>query len=207
MLMVAMVMGVSSVSLAQLQNADEDNNALDNFDPFSQTAESDLNQIDFQYNLENGMAAPFLDFDFLNSMTISSSNCFQLNCHIYAQVIKSTQVIYIYVDGQLTYTWRVSTGSPGRDTPNLNQHPNGRIYEAYTSTKFPGGDYKGLGNMPYAVFINGGIAIHGTSLGNVKRLGQPVSHGCIRIHPENGKIFNGLVRAAGVRNVWVSVQN
>ena len=127
--------------------------------------------------------------------------------HIYAQVIKSTQVIYIYIDGELTYTWRVSSGSPGRDTPNLNTHPNGRIYDAYTSTKFPGGDYKGLGNMPYAVFISGGIAIHGTSLGNVKRLGQPVSHGCIRIHPENGKIFNGLVRAAGVNNVWVSVQN
>ncbi len=205
MLMVAMVLGVSSVSFAQMQNTDEDNNALDELDPFSQTIESDLNQMDFQYNLETGN--PVFDLNSLNPFTISDSSCFQLNCHIYAQVIKSTQVIYIYIDGQLTYTWRVSSGSPGRDTPNLNQHPNGRIYDAYTSKKFPGGDYKGLGNMPYAVFISGGIAIHGTSLGNVKKLGQPVSHGCIRIHPENAKIFNGLVRAAGVSNVWVSVQN
>lgn len=70
----------------------------------------------------------------------------------------------------------------------------------------PGGDYNGLGNMPYAVFVRGGYAIHGTTKGNWPKLGTPASKGCIRLHPDNGFIFNRLVRAVGVRAAWVSVE-
>jgi len=59
--------------------------------------------------------------------------------------------------------------------------------------------------MPYAVFIEGGYAIHGTTRGNWSNLGRVASHGCIRLHPDNGQIFNVLVRRNGIRNVWVTV--
>ena len=102
---------------------------------------------------------------------------------------------------------------PHRGTPNFDKHPDGRIYNAYTSTKFPGGNYivtvngkkVGLGNMPYAVFIRGGFAIHGTGTGNWPKLGRVASHGCIRIHPDNARLFNALVRQYGVSNTWITV--
>jgi len=74
------------------------------------------------------------------------------------------------------------------------------------SSKFPGGDYNGLGNMPYAVFVDGGFAIHGTTRGNWPLLGQVASHGCIRVHPDNGFIFNRLVRQHGVKNTWITIR-
>jgi hypothetical protein len=42
--------------------------------------------------------------------------------------------------------------------------------------------------MPYAVFFNGGYAVHATF--DLKRLGRPASHGCIRLHPENAAEFS-----------------
>lgn len=60
--------------------------------------------------------------------------------------------------------------------------------------------------MPYAVFIEGGFAIHGTTVGNFKYLGTRASHGCIRLHPDNGRIFNHLVRQYGIRDTWVTVE-
>ena len=103
--------------------------------------------------------------------------------------------------------WPVSTGINGRNTPNFETHPNGRIYDRYTSKKFPGGDFNGLGNMPYAVFISGGFAIHGTGKGNWPKLGSRASHGCIRLHPDNALIFNRLVRKNGISEVWITVQD
>ena len=87
----------------------------------------------------------------------------------------------------------------------MDRHPDGRVYTAHTSGKYPGGDYKGLGNMPYAVFIYRSYAIHGTPEGNWKYLGAKASHGCIRIHPDYAQYFNSIVRDAGVANVWVTV--
>lgn len=135
----------------------------------------------------------------------SRRGCYQITCKVWADVDKTTQTLHLYVDGMYVTSWPVSTGR-SLDTPNMETHPNGRIYRAYTSKKHPGGDYKGLGNMPYAVFIRGGIAIHGTPQGNWRRLGRPASHGCIRLHPENAYTFMNLVKSVGVRQVWVSIR-
>ena len=91
-------------------------------------------------------------------------------------------------------------------TPYMDQNPNGRIYDRYTSVTNPGGDYNGLGNMPYAVFIRGGYAVHGTTRGNWPNLGKPASKGCIRLHPDNGFIFNRLVRSYGIYRTWITVE-
>ena len=209
---------VTSVSEAQLQNTvvqlqdskkqmkteSTSNNIMDELDPFANNITETLQQLDKAYESETGLPA-YAQPLYLGNL-LENTGCVQLSCQIYAQVVKSEQKLYLYINGTLTATWLVSTGVPGRETPLLNTHPDGRIYESYTSTKFPGGDYEHLGNMPYAVFIQGGFAIHGTGTANWPKLGHKASHGCVRIHPDNAKYFNGLVRTAGVENVWVSVQ-
>src|SRR5262245_46997572 len=46
-----------------------------------------------------------------------------------------------------------------------------------------------------------GHAIHGTS--DVKNLGKPVSHGCVRISPENAVTLYALVAENGLENTQV----
>lgn len=182
-------------------NGDTNSN-LSEFDPSSPDVEKQLEEFDRAYEEQTGKS-PFLPMGPLDDLL--KADCFRNSCKIWADVDKKAQRIYLYIDGALTYTWKTSTGKSGYTTPDFDRHPNGRIYDRYTSTKYPGGDYNGLGNMPYAVFISGGYAIHGTPRGNWGRLGQTASHGCIRLHPDNGQIFNVLVRRNGIRNVWVTV--
>lgn len=125
---------------------------------------------------------------------------------VWARISKTDQRLYLYIDGQVVDTFKVSTGSPGHETPLFDMQPRGPIFQKYSSRKYPGGNYNGLGNMPYVVFIQNGYGVHGTTLGNIRRLGTKASHGCIRLHPDNGKIFNELVRKAGIENTWITVE-
>lgn len=134
-----------------------------------------------------------------------AAGCYQLSCPVFAKIDRSTQTLTLYVNGVHSATWAVSTAKKPYVTPRMNQTVSSRVYDKYSSRKYPGGDYMGLGNMPYAVFIYGGYAIHGTPRSNWRKLGKPDSHGCIRLHPEHGKAFNRLVRANGSSNVWVQV--
>ena len=138
-----------------------------------------------------------------------ASGCSRGTCAVWAVVSRASQTITIYVNGSpvgLKGGNRTSTGMRGFGTPAFDKHPDGRVYTKYSSGKYPGGDYNGLGNMPYAVFIRGGYAIHGTPRGNWGKLGSPASHGCIRVHPATGQQFNALVRQYGVSNTWITVQ-
>jgi L,D-transpeptidase catalytic domain len=180
----------------------QDSNVIEDLNPFDPSINETLQKIDQDYQTQTGQPGFQRDF----SALFEISTCYRLQCTIYARVVKAEQKLFLYVNGRLDATWPVSSGMSGYGTPDFDQHPNGRIYDRYTSTKFPGGDYKGLGNMPYVVFINGGFAIHGTTGGNIPKLGTPASHGCIRVHPENGKIFNRLVRQYGVKDVWITVE-
>ncbi len=177
-------------------------NFLDELDPRSPNIEKQLQEFDEEYERETGLS-PFLPTSPLDDLMKDS--CYRNSCKIWADVDKSAQRVYLYIDGALTYSWKTSTGKPGYTTPDFDRHPNGRIYDKYTSGKYPDGDYNGLGNMPYAVFISGGYAIHGTTRGNWSKLGHTASHGCIRLHPDNGQIFNVLVRRNGIYNVWITV--
>ena len=136
------------------------------------------------------------------------ASCREMDCVLYVEVRKSVQKLYLYIDGELVDSFKVSTGLPGEyETPSFSVRPHGPIFTKYTSRKFPGGDYKGLGNMPYAIFVRGGYAIHGTTPGNFSKLGNRASHGCIRLHPDNAKIFNQIVRVVGLENTWVRVMD
>jgi len=56
--------------------------------------------------------------------------------------------------------------------------------------------------MPHAIFfMKDGHAIHGSY--EVKSLGKPASHGCVRIAPQNATILYDLVRKNGMENTKV----
>ena len=173
----------------------------DNLNPRSLDIKKTMQELEGDYKYNTGKTG-IMNLDPLENLLPS---CYRNACTIWVDIDKSVQRLYMYIEGVLTYTWKTSTGREGFETPDIDQHPWGPVYDRYTSTKFPGGDFGGLGNMPYAVFVLGGIAIHGTTRGNWSLLGIPASHGCIRLHPDNGQIFNVLVKEYGLHNIWVTV--
>jgi hypothetical protein len=56
--------------------------------------------------------------------------------------------------------------------------------------------------MPHAIFyMKDGHAIHGSL--EVKNLGKPASHGCVRISPTNATVLDTLVKENGMENTKV----
>src|SRR5688572_24634539 len=135
----------------------------------------------------------------------STPPCREINCSVFVHVVKSSQKLFLYENGVLIDTFSTSTGNKNHPTPEINMRPNGPTFIKYTSRKYPGGNYKGLGNMPYVIFIKGGYAIHGTTTGNFLKLGHRASHGCIRLHPDHAKKVYDLVNLYGLQNTWVKV--
>lgn len=135
----------------------------------------------------------------------STPSCREIQCKVFIHVVKSKQKLFLYVDGNPVDSFAASTGHKNHPTPDINMHPNGPTFEKYTSRKYPGGNYQGLGNMPYVVFVQGGYAIHGTTPGNFLKLGHRASHGCIRLHPNDAKKVYELVNLHGLQNTWVKV--
>jgi lipoprotein-anchoring transpeptidase ErfK/SrfK len=177
-------------------------NVLDDFDPWAADAEERLEQLDEAYG--DPEPAPQVE-----ELPAPSRKCSGSSCDLWVVVDKTNQIMTVYVYGQVhtlddgsPAIWAVSTGRRDEWTPEWQGHPNGdRIYTAYMSKKHPSAGYKGLGNMPYAVFLFDGIAVHGTT--KIRKLGRRDSKGCIRLHPGNAKIFNDLVRAFGAHRTWV----
>jgi lipoprotein-anchoring transpeptidase ErfK/SrfK len=137
-----------------------------------------------------------------------SNACQGKDCLLYVEIDKSRQQLYLYLMGELKDSFAVSTGKGKKyETPNMDLQPRGPVLTKYTSKKFPGGNYMKLGNMPYAVFLRGGYAIHGTTPGNFAKLGTRASHGCIRVHPDNAKVLNSLVKTVGLQQTWVRIKD
>lgn len=177
------------------------------FNPFDPNAELMLEEFDAAYEAETG-ESPWMESENDLLWNAATGGCYRASCQVFIDVNKSArpQTLSLYLNGSFQGSWAVSSGRAPFGTPNFDKHPDGRIYTRYSSRKFPGGDYNGLGNMPYAIFIRGGFALHGTPTSNWRYLGQPASHGCIRMHPDNAARLNALVRQAGVRNTWITVR-
>ena len=117
---------------------------------------------------------------------------------IVARVDVSKQVMTVSENGRLLYSWRVSTGRRGFNTPRGSFKPT-RMHRMWYSSKYDNSP------MPHSIFFRGGYAIHGTNY--VKSLGRPASHGCVRLAPGNARALYNLVRAHGPRNTRIIVQN
>ena len=95
------------------------------------------------------------------------------------------------------HTWRVSTARPGYRTPVGRYRPT-RLERIWYSSKYENSP------MPYSIFFLGGYAIHGTY--EVKRLGRAVSHGCVRLHPNNARQLFEMVKLYGRGNTVITIR-
>jgi lipoprotein-anchoring transpeptidase ErfK/SrfK len=116
--------------------------------------------------------------------------------HVAARVDLSDQRMYVYVDDMLVHVFKVSTGRKGYGTPT------GRYRAQWLSAYHRSRKYD-WAPMPWSVFFNGGYAVHGTT--DIRRLGRPASHGCVRLHPNDAKIFFSLVRESGKDNTQIAI--
>ncbi len=111
---------------------------------------------------------------------------------------KSSQRMYVYRDFEHIFTFKVSTGKAGHRTPNGIFKPYSLEIMHYSRKYYNS-------PMPWSVFFNNGIAIHGTmALGN---LGHPASHGCVRTYPKSARRIYNLVRKYGKENTTVIVRD
>lgn len=113
-----------------------------------------------------------------------------------AKIDLSKQRMNVVVNGETLHTWKISSGRRGYSTPTGSYYPY-RMHKMWYSRKYDNAP------MPHAVFFRGGYAIHGTN--SISRLGNPASHGCIRLHPANAKKFYDLVRAHGRNRTMVDL--
>ncbi len=111
---------------------------------------------------------------------------------------KSSQRMFVRVDGVPRYSWPVSTGRRGYGTPSGSFHPQS-MARRYFSRKYYNSP------MPHAIFFYYGFAIHGTT--DIGRLGGPASHGCVRLHPAHAAALFALVERRGPRNTTIHISN
>jgi hypothetical protein len=133
---------------------------------------------------------------------VTTGLCFLLNAapgaaDILIVVDKSAQRMSVSIDGTPRFTWKVTTGRRGYDTPSGAFRPF-RLERDHFSKEWDDAP------MPNSIFFTTiGHAIHGSY--DVRHLGSPVSHGCIRIAPENAALLFSLVEAEGLGRTKVVV--
>ena len=111
-------------------------------------------------------------------------------------VDKGAQQMSVSVDGVPRYRFAVSTGRAGYGTPNGTYHPQ-RLATSWFSKLYYNSP------MPHSIFFQGGYAIHGSF--DIRRLGGPASHGCIRLHPANAAALFDLVKSEGMAATTIVV--
>lgn len=112
--------------------------------------------------------------------------------------VAGAQTLKAYHYGQLVKEIKISTGAWGHATPVGYFRPtytnHMRIYQNYYSGAYSGSP------MKWAVFFNGGIALHSTTTSNYRNLGSRASHGCVRMTMDDAKEINELIRSSGSVN-------
>lgn len=108
----------------------------------------------------------------------------------------SQQTMSVAVDGADLATWPVSTARRGYRTPVGSYHPYAleRMHYSRLYDNTP---------MPYSIFFRGGYAIHGTT--EIRNLGRAVSHGCVRLSPDNARTLFELVQSQGRQNTAIEI--
>jgi len=113
-----------------------------------------------------------------------------------AEIDIGTQTMTVSENGITKYHWKVSTARQGYVTPT-GSYSAKWLSRDHRSKKYDNAP------MPYAVFFNGGYAVHATY--DVKRLGRPASHGCVRLLPQNAATFFSMTQEAGLHNTRIVI--
>ena len=114
---------------------------------------------------------------------------------ILVMIDKPTQEMTVFVDNVERYTWSVSTGLPGYETPS-GTYPARSMSKIWYSKQWDDAP------MPHAIFFTKkGHAIHGTD--ETQELGRLASHGCVRLAPENARTLFALVKEEGLENTQI----
>jgi hypothetical protein len=117
---------------------------------------------------------------------------------IVVNISKSQQRLAVMVDGAEAYRWPVSTGARRYPTPAGVFRPV-RLERHWYSRKY------NLTPMPWSMFFHRGYAVHGTM--EAHNLGRAVSHGCVRLRPDNAAVLYSMVRRHGLMHTKVVVLN
>jgi lipoprotein-anchoring transpeptidase ErfK/SrfK len=113
------------------------------------------------------------------------------------QIDKSTQRMFVSIDGVTRYVWSVSTGAGGYDTPSGN-------FRAFRMERDHFSEEWDNAPMPFSIFFTEqGHAIHGSY--QTRALGRPASHGCVRLAPPHAATLYQLVTQAGLGNTSISI--
>ena len=108
---------------------------------------------------------------------------------------KPSQEMKVFIDNVERFTWEVSTGLRGYDTPS-GKYTARSMNEIWYSKQWDDAP------MPHAIFFTEkGHAVHGTN--ETKNLGKPASHGCVRLAPENARTLFALVKEKGLANTEI----
>jgi lipoprotein-anchoring transpeptidase ErfK/SrfK len=114
---------------------------------------------------------------------------------VYITISKSNQEMVVQTP-EAVYVWDVSTGRKGFTTPSGQFKPY-LLKTIHYSSKYNNAQ------MPHSIFFHGGYAIHATN--EVKKLGRPASHGCIRLHPQNARWLYQAVNQYGKDNTYIEI--
>ena len=118
------------------------------------------------------------------------------HAQVVAYINLSNQRMNVSVNGVPRYNWAVSTARPGYRTPTGTFKPTA-LFRYHASTIYSGSP------MPYSIFFLRGYAIHGSY--EIKYLGRPASHGCVRLHPSNAAALYSLVKRYGAGNTVIRI--
>ena len=115
---------------------------------------------------------------------------------VQVRISLARQNMNVNVDGAHYASWPISTGRQGYGTPAGTYRPQS-MHKMHYSRRY------NMTPMPHSIFFYHGFAIHGTS--EVRNLGRPASHGCIRLSPQNARTLFGLVGRYGMKNTSISI--
>lgn len=120
----------------------------------------------------------------------------QASASVQVRISLSGQSMNVNVGGSHYATWAISTGRQGYGTPAGAYRPQS-MHKMHYSRRY------NMTPMPHSIFFYHGFAIHGTS--EVRNLGRPASHGCIRLSPQNARALFGLVGRYGMKNTSIVI--
>ncbi|HUY62323.1 MAG TPA: L,D-transpeptidase [Candidatus Paceibacterota bacterium] len=132
-----------------------------------------------------------------------SSCCAAQTPSLVVRVDRRTQELHISVGTKTgteeRYVWRVSTARTPYATPPGIYRPTWMDPRHFSK------EYDHA-PMPWAVFYDGGRALHGVEAAEVRHLGKPASHGCVRMTAAHAHVFYDLVRRYGMRRTYIVIQ-